>query len=611
MNRAALLLAPAIVIACCSASPTAAPFDEAENLWLSRDIPKARRLYIRAAATDPDPVRRDRAAIRAAALDWHVFQDAAAARTRLASVKPESTEYAMAWLHRARLETELAHDDAAREAAQRAFAAARTSSERALALTRGAAATIQRATTARIAGRCLDDTAALTAAIVELHQAIDLGGPLLEPSRLLLDAALITRDGASALQAWRWYYADKPSGIAAVDAQLATALLAWKSRDIALALAASRLFPEADLILRDPCVKEGPAGDPVTRDLVTYAASLRRLDALASAHYRSVAAHAGDGNLKRDVLKEGEALWKALTWPGAVPPFSAEAAMKELGRRFGTIVSLGETDDIPTLLMGHTVIDETRTVEQYGHKAALRFVQLDGMISSGYAAWLTYDERGTGGWAGDDGSIYQIRPMYADGAVNRWRRNADPDARAKRERDIADETRRDADRARTRAISHLPGLEMRLQQQAVTAIRDQLAATGLSGDALRDAAIARLSRDLFNSSIWAHEGRHAIDKKDFGIRDSPELEFRAKLSEIALSGSPRFMGSVMDPIGGSSAHGRANERILTGVVAWMRAHAAEISGLDVQQPLLPQLDRLTDDQIRAAFRSLDPLVKSR
>jgi hypothetical protein len=198
--------------------------------------------------------------------------------------------------------------------------------------------------------------------------------------------------------------------------------------------------------------------------------------------------------------------------------------------------------------------------------------------------------------------------MYADSGVRQWRRIADPQLRNEAEREIADESRRDVERARAREVTHLPGLTLRLAQQAVTNVRDRLAATGLSGDALRDAVISTLTRDKFDSSIWAHEGRHAIDKKIFGITDNTELEYGAKLSEIALARSPRLMGSVLDPIGGSSAHGLANERILKGVVAWMRGHASEISGLALDSPLLPQLDKLTDDQIRAAFRSLDPLA---
>lgn len=41
---------------------------------------------------------------------------------------------------------------------------------------------------------------------------------------------------------------------------------------------------------------------------------------------------------------------------------------------------------------------------------------------------------------------------------------------------------------------------------------------------------------------------------------------------------------------------------------WMEEHGSEINGLDPELPLLPQFDLLTDEQIRAAFRSMDPLV---
>jgi hypothetical protein len=40
----------------------------------------------------------------------------------------------------------------------------------------------------------------------------------------------------------------------------------------------------------------------------------------------------------------------------------------------------------------------------------------------------------------------------------------------------------------------------------------------------------------------------------------------------------------------------------------MRAHAGEIRGLDRSRPLLPQVPLLSDEQIRAAFRSQDPFA---
>ena len=39
--------------------------------------------------------------------------------------------------------------------------------------------------------------------------------------------------------------------------------------------------------------------------------------------------------------------------------------------------------------------------------------------------------------------------------------------------------------------------------------------------------------------------------------------------------------------------------------------ADEIAGLDPRRPLLPQFDLLTDEQIRTAFRSMDPLDTGR
>jgi hypothetical protein len=38
----------------------------------------------------------------------------------------------------------------------------------------------------------------------------------------------------------------------------------------------------------------------------------------------------------------------------------------------------------------------------------------------------------------------------------------------------------------------------------------------------------------------------------------------------------------------------------------MQAHRAEVTGLDAARPLLPQFDKLTNDQMRAAMRSMDP-----
>ena len=66
--------------------------------------------------------------------------------------------------------------------------------------------------------------------------------------------------------------------------------------------------------------------------------------------------------------------------------------------------------------------------------------------------------------------------------------------------------------------------------------------------------------------------------------------------------------NVLHPDIGPGGHGEANLRIVQGLVGWMEEHTDEIDELDPSRPLLPQLYLLTDDQLQAAARDLDPLT---
>jgi hypothetical protein len=95
-----------------------------------------------------------------------------------------------------------------------------------------------------------------------------------------------------------------------------------------------------------------------------------------------------------------------------------------------------------------------------------------------------------------------------------------------------------------------------------------------------------------------------------GRFNAEEQEYRAKLSQVVFAPRPRLAlhGTMSATVGDRTPHGRANERVLRGILAWMQAHAGEIAGLDPAAPLLPQLPRLSDAQLREAFSSLDPLA---
>ncbi|HEY6140912.1 MAG TPA: hypothetical protein VI670_24415, partial [Thermoanaerobaculia bacterium] len=82
------------------------------------------------------------------------------------------------------------------------------------------------------------------------------------------------------------------------------------------------------------------------------------------------------------------------------------------------------------------------------------------------------------------------------------------------------------------------------------------------------------------------------------------------LSEIALAPAPRqALASVLDnDIGGDDTHSKANGKLAAEIAAWMDAHRNEIAGYDAALPPMPQIDKLTDAQIRAVVRGLDPLA---
>jgi hypothetical protein len=590
-------------------------FDAAEVAVSQYEFRRAADLFRQAIQAETDPDRRARAAARAAHIEWKMFGDANAARAIL-----KGRTDAPSLLQRSRMETELTRDfAAAHSAAVQAQSAAKTRGERIAATVSAARAILVPSRDARMAGRCAASDQ-LTSTVQALRERIEKDGPFLDPSLTLIDAAILAGDGGAAWQGVRWYYGLSPAtsvanaiapAVSVLERELPTwrgnSSLASQRRTIALALAGARFFPQAAMLLGDACATEKIAHDDDVRTIIAYAAALETIDKITRNHYRDVARDKGDASAFRKAVQSA---WE--NFGKQLPKHSEKELMREVERRFGTYSKVGKSNDVRDLHLGHAILDESIDVEQYGRRAPFRFVVLDAMTSNGFLAWATDGRSQDGGWHGE-GEIYQVRPAYADGAIWEWLAMTDPETREKQLRETAQESRRDDQLAATTPIAPMPGLSMRLDMQANEQLFAELKAKGLAGDALRDAFIARVRDDIFASSFRAHEGRHALDKKHGGIlRFDAELEYRAKLSEIALAPSPRraLAGGIMDRgVGADTGHGKANHRIYREFVKWMTAHASEIRGLDTSKPLLPQLDKLSDDQLRAVARSLDPLAK--
>ncbi len=566
------------------------------------DYKAARALFEQVAAQTKDPKERETAELALADIEWRIDGRDDAARARL-----EALGTCRALLAESRLERERFRYGEAEALARRAQPLAKTKEETAGANRVLSAAIVEAHVKARLAGAPPPPS--------DLREAFRLAQTLVEPtpgrlrpSLLYLDAALMLGEGEAALAAWKSYFgaAARSALLAPVGQELTRSLSSWRggsSKEIAAALAASRLFDEAVLLGAEP-------------DVIAWDKYIHRVREVTDAYYREIARGGGDAHAyRRDLAKltdgvcsELKATCKDVLDGGLDSPLYA---------RFGALIAAGKTGGTFNLHFGHAVADDAREVAQYGHTSRLRFVLLDGMVSDGFESW-SWDYRAQhGGW-GHVGFIVQVRPAYAEGPIQAWEALDDPDQRKRGDDEIARESQADWGRAAADPYGYLPGLRLRLVRGAGLRLLDELRARGLSDPELRDTFLVEWDRRCTESSIFAHEGRHAIDLErrpewvTWLHGGSSQTEFQAKLSEIAFAPDPKLAltgGILVTNIGAKTPHGLANQRITKGLVEWMTAHSKEIAGLEPSRPMLPQLDLLTDDQLRSIARGMDPLAK--
>lgn len=597
--------------------------DEVRRADAAHDIERERRVLTHAetldgAAKDAAEVQR-----RLAVLDWKYFLRFDEARARLLRDVATGVEPAKAWIALARLEQAREDYPAAWAAATTALGIAGDDAERGAARLARARAAVAEAAALRQDGQ-VGHTGPLREVFDDLSGQVRREPGELESSQLLLGAALLLDRGDAALAAWRSYYRLAPGGptpnvIAAAGAELERILPRWPGADatpadqidLVRALAGGRFFAEAALVALDPRADACVRDSALVRPIEAYARSLAAVRRLAEEHYRRTILGSGDPDeFARQIGTQAAPVLTALGVDRQPPPTNDEVDAL-LDQHFGTFITVGWTAGYYDLHLGHRVIDETRVVKQYGREASLRFVVLDSMVSNGFQSWAWESGAQHGGWAGRD-TIWQIRPVYADAAIASWRRlHAEPE-RVEFAARLVRETALDDARARRDPHGFLPGLAMRLHLQAIRALEARLLQRGIRDEDLRLAFLAEHERCLQESSIFAHEGRHAIDQRlGTKMRAPWQTEYYAKLSEAVFTADPRLaLDGIFDAnIGDPTPHGQANLRIMKGLVKWMKRHRREIAALDPRRPLLPQFDRLTDDQIRQAFRSMDPLAK--
>ncbi|MFO7892392.1 MAG: hypothetical protein R6U63_01550 [Longimicrobiales bacterium] len=613
-------------------SDPAADLEAARNARFQHRFAEAERLLQRVLGAGAGGEIAAEAHRRLANLAWYIRGDAATGRRYLERALKLHAARAASLTELSRLEREEGRFDAAWSAATAALTAADASVDRFRAVVElGRVATAQ--AEAELQGGAWPAAIArerLVRVRAELAPVVEVRRGLLDPAEQLLLMGILLDDGAAALDGWTSYYTsigDLAGSITPARRTLAASLPGWAGPEthpadrvaVVEALAASGMMRAARALALDPRVNaepgaaggaagaEGPdsAAAATVSDVIAVADFLDRARVLAVDYYRAAAAGKGEQWPFRDaVVTAGRDLLRSLSWPEGDPPEPADSpwgteVWDVLRDRFGLEVRFGNVAGNFGLRIGTRVVDDRRTVEQYGHRAEFRFLALDRIVVGDYQTWGWDGRAATGGYATPE-LVVQIRPGFAGSGIRAWESLQEPDTVT-----IGELIPGDGDFAH---CGYVPGLDDRLRRQGLEQLHDSLVADGLEGPALRTAFLAGYEDQNTGASIFAHEGRHAIDGVR-GIDDSEELEYGAKLAQVVFSRFPRLaIGSILTPnIGDPTPHGQANQRVLCGVAEWMAEHADELQ-VDTSRTLLPQLTRLTDHQIRAAFRSLDPLA---
>ncbi len=348
------------------------------------------------------------------------------------------------------------------------------------------------------------------------------------------------------------------------------------------------------------------ANDPAYRPVAAYFSFRRRFDDATLAFNRAYARGHGDEKAYAAAVKS--------IFADTAAQIGGGDPEKTLHDAFGLHWMEGQTGGVQSVHMGHVVEDAPYHVVQYGRQGEVHFISIDNMISNGYQSWLWDGMAATGGWSENENDIVQIRASYTGGPLQALA-TYDPTVAKKRVQDLADAEARDREALKKPGAVYLPALQMRLQDEA----RDQMTAAAKAEAAKTGQPYERIFLKMYwdaevGHSIYIHEGRHALDHQEFKgehALQGPELEFRAKLSEIELATYPRMpLNNILSAdVGGDTAHGVADARIMTGLTDWIDAHKAEVAGYDPAAPAAEQIDKLSDDQMRTIAHGMDPYFK--
>jgi hypothetical protein len=448
------------------------------------------------------------------------------------------------------------------------------------------------------------------------------------PAQLLIGFCLLLQDGPGLFEAWKsFYFITTPKDINQVLVKpyntLSRILPGWRNgrlsyadeKTLILAFSQSRFNDDAAIAAGYVFRKDKARliADKEISLILQYQTFIKDIAKVNARFYPQVAQGLKDYEKQYDAAINAAAqrLWVKLGRANTIKNYNQDAFFKAIKEKFGTEGYIGSTVGYYGMLMGHIIHNEEKEISQYGYKAKFRYINIDRMISLDFTTW--YGATNVGGW-GDETTIYQVRRAYLNQPFERLSWVIDTAAKNKMLARIEKAKKEDIVRCKADPYADAAFLSLLITYNESVKLMDSLLATGLSKKEASSAFIAETMRRSIESTVFNHEGRHAIDqlffKKEFDEMTDDERELRAKYSEVRFATNPKlaFTGSIFGgDLDVNTNHGKANQRFRKIIVDWMQQHSSEITGLDATMPLMIQFNLLTDAQIVKMCEEADKL----
>ncbi|WP_411767526.1 tetratricopeptide repeat protein [Winogradskyella sp. A3E31] len=556
-----------------------------------------------------------------AIINWKYFNNREEAIKNLQYADTVGDYRSETWLVMARVELESKNFDAALEASQKALQLSASQSDKNYANYTYCKIILAKALH-QVNARLSIDKPQLKEAQELLKTRLKENPTHTNSADKLLGISLLLHDGNTALEAWLSYFRLAYSESAYPYIRDAARILntylpkldnpsvsKLDYKNIISGLAKSRFYIYARAFALS-ANNEELIGMEQVNHIITYAEYIDTIETLTNTYYRQVSIDKGHSETFLNHLEtENTKLYGVLTRGDAnAEDFSSSHFRNLINETFGSVFMVSSTSASRAtgLVFGHVANERIRTIEQYGHSADFTFTELDMMVSNGYPSWF-WEDRGAGGYALPNGFI-RISTMYKGLAINAWDKVTDNVRRQKIETDIKNNLLEANSTADTKVV--LTALSKKMELDALDELYTSLNSEGYTGVELQLKFIEQYEGLRDNATMFAHEGRHSIDRvvlENYRALGPKNIEYRGRLSQIAFSDAPKLeLANMLNGVS-STPTGQSNQMIIDVYVDWMKAKTKQIQGYDTSKPLLTQLYKLSNSQLKDIIRSVDPL----